>query len=264
MSVNPYLLASHPLAYETTGIELPSSPVVNVTNDNMDMSYRSVGTDAYFVLECPYPVDTIAMLHTNQRSIDTFRVRAADTVAALTSGAIYDSGTVAAYVGRLDAPYSTKSRILLPAPISARYWRFDFASPGHPDGQVIVSRVLLGERFEIAINDAGGGINYGWEKQVIDDSPITSGPNYEDVLEYVSRPGVKASFGTMDEATFNDLDVFMMRVGTKKPVLFSPEPDNLETDQHWTVYGRIKNIYKGQNAYHQLWESDIEIAGLRA
>ena len=64
--------------------------------------------------------------------------------------------------------------------------------------------------------------------------------------------------------TFNRFDAFMMTVGRSKAVLFAPEPDNLETAQHWTVYGRVKVDWKGQNPYHNWWDTDMQIAGLRA
>ena len=255
----PFLLASHPLKVNEASLELASSPAVNLTNDNMDMAWRSFNLNApYVVLECLGAVDTIGILHTNQRATDSVRIRAANSVAELLSAPVWDSGELAAYVGALRAPYTAKTLVGVPG-VSATYWRFDFTSPAHPSGQVEVSRIVMGERFEI-----GSGIDYEWTKGVVDDSVLTTGPNYEDVLEYTSRPKVKATFGGMEEAAFNELDAFMMRVGTKQPVLFAPEPDNLDSCQQWTVYGRLKVLFEGMNLFHNLWSSDIEVAGLRS
>lgn len=255
----PFLLASHPLRVAEASLELASSPAINLTNDNMDMSWRSFNLNApYVVLECQGVVDTVAILHSNQRATDQVRVRAADSVAELLSAPVWDSGQLPAYLGTLRAPYTAKTLIDAPN-VTARYWRFDFAAPGHPDNAVLVSRIVLGERFTI-----GSGIDYEWTKGLVDDSILTAGPNYEDVQEYTSRPKVKATLGGMDEATANELDAFMMRVGTKTPVVFAPEPDNLDSVQQWTVYGRVKVLFEGMNLYHNLWDSDIEVHGLKA
>lgn len=256
----PFLLASRSLRVSDASLELASSPPENLTNDNMDMAWRSFNLNApYVVLECSGVVDTIGILHTNQRAAtDTYRIRAANTPAELLSAPVWDSGEQPAYVGALREPYTAKALVDVPN-VSATYWRFDFNSPAHPAGQVEVSRIVMGQRFEIE-----SGIDYEWTKGVIDDSQLFPGPNFEDVIEYTSRPKVKASFGQMSEALFNELDAFMMRVGTKVPVLFAPEPDNLDSCQQWTVYGRVKVLFEGMNLYHNLWESDIEVAGLRA
>lgn len=255
----PFLLASRPLRVSGASLELASSPAVNLTNDNMDMAWRSFNLNApYVVLESSGLVDTIGVLHSNQRATDTVRIRAANSVNELLTAPVWDSGELAAYVGALREPYTAKTLVDVPS-VSATYWRFDFTCPGHPAGQVEVSRIVMGERFVIS-----SGIDYEWSKGVVDESTLLSGPNYEDVIEYTSRPKVKASFGSMSEALFNQLDAFMMRVGTKTPVLFAPEPDNLDSVQQWTVYGRVKVLFEGMNLFHNLWESDIEVVGLKA
>ncbi len=255
----PFLLASRPVRVSEASLELASSPAENLTNDNMDMAWRSFNLNApYVVLETSGAVDTIGILHTNQRAGDTVRIRAANSPADALTAPVWDSGELPAYVGALREPYTAKTLIDVPS-VSATYWRFDFRSPEHPSGQVEVSRIVMGERFVI-----DSGIDYEWSKGVVDDSTLLAGPNYEDVIEYASRPKVKASFGGMSEALFNQLDAFMMRVGTKVPVLFAPEPDNLDAAQQWTVYGRVKVLFEGMNMFHNLWDSDIEIAGLKA
>ncbi|MGU3389174.1 hypothetical protein [Sphingomonas sp. M1A8_2b] len=260
MIAEPFLLTSNPLFYESTGVQLASSPVENLTNDNMDMEWGSLGlNDVYFVLRNVGAVDTVALLFSNLRPGDTLRVRAANSVSALLSAPLWDSGAIPAVVGTLVAPYTAKTLIDVPKGTQATYWRFDFSAPSNPDGQVKASRVVMGERLVI-----GSGIDYEWSKSVIDDSPVTTAPNYEDVQEFPSRPSVQATFGQMNEQNFNTLDAFMMRVGVKRPVLFAPEPDNLDSVQSWTVYGRMKVAYKGVNLYHNLWESDLEVAGLKA
>lgn len=257
---NPFFLMSAPIAFETTSFDIPASPGVNLTNDNMDMEWRSVGlTDIYVVMRCAAAVNTIAILHSNQRASDTVRIRAAATVAALLTSPVYDSGLVPAHEGNRFAPYTTKTMIDLGQSVQSLFWRVDFVSPGHPDGQVRAARIVMGERVEVP-----SGIDFNWEKGQLDDSIITNGPNYEDVQEYAPRPFVKATLGNMDEATFNRFDAFMMTVGKSKPVLFAPEPDNLDTAQHWTLYGRLKVDWKGQNPYHNWWDTEIQIAGLRA
>ncbi|NWK96711.1 hypothetical protein DM806_13780 [Sphingobium lactosutens] len=258
---NPFFLMSAPVAFETTSFEIPASPGVNLTNDNMDMDWRSQGLNGiYVVLRCTAPVDTIAVLHSNLRASDTIRVRAG---ASVSNGEIvspvYDSGAVAAYEGNLFAPYTPKSMIDLGQTVQTVFWRLDFVSPGNPDGQVRAARILMGERFEVS-----SGIDYNWKKGQIDDSVLTSGPNYEDVQEFAARPTVKAKLGNMDEATFNRFDAFMMAVGKSKPVLFAPEPDNPDTVQHWTVYGRFKVDWSGENLYHNWWETEIQVDGLRS
>lgn len=255
----PFLLASRPLRVVEASLELASSPAANLTNDNMDMAWRSFNLNApYVVLECSGAVDTIGILHTNQRATDTVRIRAANSPAEALSTPVWDSGELPAYAGALREPYTAKTLVDVPS-VSATYWRFDFTCPGHPADQVEVSRIVLGERLVI-----GSGIDYEWTKGLVDDSTILTGPNYEDVIEYTSRPKVKATMGGMEEAMFNELDAFMMRVGTKTPVLFAPEPSNPDSYQQWTVYGRVKVLFDGMNLYHNLWESDIEVVGLKA
>lgn len=258
MIKQPFLLAAEPITFETTDFEIPATPGRNLTVDNMDLEYRSTGDTSYFILGCSAPVDTIAVLFTNQRDTDSVRVRAGATWDGTVSDPVYDSGILPAFQGTKFAPYTTKTIIDLGQTVQAPFWRFDFSSPGHPDGQVKIARIVMGKRFEIPT-----GINYGWEKLMYDDSQITTAPNYEDVQEYPSRPGIKATFGQLDEASFNELDAFKMRVGYKKPVLFAPEPDNLATAQHWTVYGRMKSS-KWQNPYNNWWDVDIEVSGLRS
>lgn len=254
-----FLLTASPMSFETTNFELAAAPGANLTNDNMDMEWRSVGLDdIYVVMRCSSVVDTIALLHTNQRASDTIRVRAGASVADTLASPIYDSGIIPAFEGTKSEPYTTKTIIDLGQSVQAPFWRFEFFSPGHPDGQVKAARIVMGKRFEIPT-----GINYGWEKLLYDDSIITTGPNYEDVQEYPSRPGVKATLGQLDEDSFNRLDAFMMSTGFKRPVLFAPEPDNPDTAQHWTVYGRMKDS-KWQNPYHNWWEVDLTVSGLRA
>lgn len=256
----PFLMTSNPLAYEATGVQLASSPVENLTNDNMDMAWASLGlNDVFFVLRNVGAVDTVAVLHSNLRPGDTLRVRAGNSVTGVLAAPTWDSGWLPAVVGTLSAPYTAKTLIDVPAGTNAAYWRFDFISPSNPAGQITASRVVMGERLVI-----GSGIDYEWSKSVIDDSISSTAPNYEDVQEFPSRPAVQATFGQMNEQDFNKLDAFMMRVGIKKPVLFAPEPDNLDSVQSWTVYGRMKVAYKGVNLYHNLWESDVEVAGLKA
>ncbi|MBS47388.1 hypothetical protein [Sphingobium lactosutens] len=260
MIENPFFLASAPLSFETTSFEIPASPGANLANDNMDMAWRSIGLDGiYVVMRCSAPVDTVAILHSNLRASDTVRIRAATTVDGTLSAPVYDSGPVPAFEGQKLAPYTTKTMVDLGQTLQSLFWRFDFTSPGNPAGQIEAARIIMGERIEVP-----SGIDFNWEKGQVDDSILTSGPNYEDVQEYAARPTVKATLGAMDEATFNRFDAFMMTVGRSKAVLFAPEPDNLETAQHWTVYGRVKVDWKGQNPYHNWWDTDMQIAGLRA
>jgi hypothetical protein len=258
MIEQPFLLAAAPLTFQTTDFEVAATPGRFLTTDNMDMEWRSIGLTPYVVMGCSEPVDTIAVLHSNLRTTDTVRVRAGATWDETVSNPVYDSGLVPAFQGTKFDPYTTKTIIDLRLTVTAPFWRFDFSAPNHPDLQVKAARIVMGERLEIPT-----GINYGWEKYIQDDSPITTGPNYEDVQEYPSRPGIKATLGGLPEDAFNSLDAFLMRVGFKKPVLFAPEPDNDATAQHWTVYGRMK-ASKWQNPFHNWWDVDVEVTGLRS
>jgi len=127
----------------SAGSQIGTLPATNVQHPHLSKKWHTAaGVDTSHVLAdllAEKAIDVLAVLGTNLTSSATMRLRADNADATAQTGAIYDSGNIAAgVVDNYPAFYH-----LLPVQKTARYWRLDIADAVVPDN-LQIGRIFLG------------------------------------------------------------------------------------------------------------------------
>lgn len=135
-----------------------TAPATNMLNNEPGIVFRSSNLSNVFVqFATSGPFDVVALVGTNLRGADTFRIRAANTEAALTSAPPLDLS-----VGLASGNGKKAGSLLfyqLPSVVSYQYVRIDFTSTNSA-GFVEVSRLVIGQCTDAAGIDTGAEISY--------------------------------------------------------------------------------------------------------
>ncbi|WP_242152591.1 hypothetical protein [Sphingomonas sp. BAUL-RG-20F-R05-02] len=179
------------------------------------MVWRSANlTTVYLTVLVPAGWDTVALVENNMRSSDTWRIRAASTEAATTSGPTYDSGTLSAWSGAAPANRAM-SLVALPTARTETYVRIDITSTGNPDGFVQAQRLVIGKRLENV------GADLGVERSYEDTSNVEDGPGYMQIDRFNVRTQWKFTISDIKEADWEgNWAPFLKRVGVSRSFLF--------------------------------------------
>src|SRR5689334_18982210 len=96
-------------------------------------------TQAFFVVDllASYSINLIWLGYTNATSSATWRIRATNTLANITSSPSYDSGSLPVWVSSAAGTWAKKhgTKWLGASPQNYRYWRIDISDTSNQDGQ---------------------------------------------------------------------------------------------------------------------------------
>lgn len=242
-----------PLAikYETSST-LSEAPPKNLENDEPGMVWRSVGTSGYVVFKLPSsPFDTIALVGSNQRATDSWRVRMGATLAELNGVTPFDE-TYAAWSG-VPPIGDAISFALLDDPVTYQYIRIDFNSPGHPDGHIEVCRLVVGMRV---MNE---GIDIGHEEVFDDRSSISEGTGFTTIERYNVRQQHKISISHIRELDYyTHWRPFLAAVGQSKFFLYMERTDD-PYQQQKTFYVRNSTSPKRLNLSYDQQQLELGV-----
>lgn len=193
------------LTPSTTGTATSAS---NMLHDEKALVWRSTGVTAYLNLEQSGAWDTIALVGTNLRATDTIRVRAAATLAAVTSAPLVDR-SIAAFSGVAKAS-GGMVLLRLTAPVSHAFIRIDITSTGNPAGYIQVSNLILGSAVE------WDGIDQGAERTF-----DNQGSSY--LRKYPTKPTWKMTLSGMTQTAWYDVwEDFSLKATERGGFLFVP------------------------------------------
>lgn len=245
----------------------------SASNTNIDvagMVYRTA-TNCYVIIDLGgnYQYDTLALIGTNLRPVDTVRVQTGGT----NSGTGGWAGTqVQAYTG-YRPPLSSSTTIVRFATRNERFVRIDIsagqlddgaATPtvtrgNHPDGYVQIQRIVVGK----AISTLGieTDADFGFE----DSSTIMKGPGYRFVQDGDVLPSIKFATSWITDLSWRTEWVpFFQQVGNKRAVLMVIEESTPETWQTDVFFGPIvtRGSMKAQHHNAKRFEGTIETLSL--
>jgi len=161
------------------------------------------------------PFDSIAVIGSTLRSLDTIRVRIG-SVADMSSGVMLDQ-TVRAWTGA--APIDKAiSYIPLSLTYTAAFVRLDIVTSAET---VEASRIIIGKRIEV------DGVDQGAEFTYQSGDAVTDGNGWTSVQDYRSRISWKANAGNVRRASYcADWAPFLARAGKHMGFLFIPQTES--------------------------------------
>lgn len=224
------------------GSENPDIPARNLLREQPTDIWESTGlADLWVEVDRGETAEwnTVALLFTNATSAATWRVRAADTQAGLTSGPDYDSGSVQLWApGASDAWPRRHSFLWAPAGVARRWLRVDVTDGSNPDG-VFRAGVLFVAKLWQPSRNMQHPVTLGH----IDPSPLSraqGGPLMADARAPYLSTEVTLDF--LSEAEMLD-NAFQLRrlAGSHEPVLTALNPDEDTRLHQQLVYGLITN-----------------------
>ena len=241
-----------------------SQEVENLLLDQPTDSWQTTGVAAESIvgdLGAVAPVDCAALLAGNFRSDTTIRFRGADTEANLTAAPAVDTTVAAAWAAGDPEDYAVGTRNwikVLSATFNIRWFRFDLADSGHPDGYFRFGRLGVGaltrtkdmlpsalpvhQEPEDRVRTSGGGIHF----RAVGGRPVL-GP-----LTYLRT-----------EAQLAELRRLIRLNGSSRPVLYvcdvEREGDEMQED---SIYGLLGEVSSLPIPHRGLRELRLQVQGL--
>lgn len=244
----------------TASHAVAAGPISNVQRMQPTDTWESQNLTPFVVvyLGAVTSFNLIAVLFTNARQTDTWRIRTANTEANLTAAPTYDSAAVTF------SPWNTRASRRHGFKFNAAGWsnswiRIDFDSTGNPNGVFNVGRLYVANAYQPVRN-----YGYGNALGFIDTSPRdrTSGgntiPNPQGII-----PTHEFEIGYTDENEFfaNTYAIQMLRGGSRD-LLVIMDPDDTVNGHHKIGYGLLNPTSRTVNPTYRLWAQRYEIEGL--
>jgi len=262
MSTNATICAPLPFTITDVGNEAPVGPATNLANDKLGRVWKTAGSsDRYVIVDlgAATVINTVALLATNAASDDTFRVRGANTVPAL-SGAI-PGPLVFDQTRNLPASPEGLRRLhrqgllLLAGSVSVRYVRIDITSAA---SDFSAGRLVIGNHMAAEDN-----VDYGWEMGVADLGRTESMPlgvDDDEIAAKVLAFSWKWSWLTEAEARGQMLDL-LAYAGITRPVLMVMNPE--AADLHNVIaYGKISEGAPMRNYATDLYDVSFKMRSM--
>lgn len=224
-----------------SGTQNALAPVSNLNSDIFSLVWQSAATVVSGTIivnlgsaNAAAGYDTVALIGTNFRAGDAWRVRCASTN-ALTGG--YDSGTISTFSGTLPAGSTSKCILKLPSTQTYQFVGIDFTTTGNPAGFAQAQRLVVGRSLSLA---NGAGVDLGHQITFMDQSVAYTGPNWSTFDAYNVLAQMKLSVSLIGDSDWRtDWYGFLQSVGKNKAFLVIPDDTQPANWQAEAVFGRI-------------------------
>lgn len=237
-----------------------AGPVVNLQRMQPTDLWESTSLTPYLEIDlgAVSNFNLIALLFTNARQVDTWRVRVADTQADLIADPVFDSGIVPF------SPWDTNSParhgfIWRYTGFVNRWLRIDIDSGGNPDGRFVAGRLYVSNAYRPSRNYIhGNAIGF------LDTSPRDRSSAGNTV---VNRQGViplaEFELALTDEKEYyeNTRRIQQLRAGSRD-VLVMLDPEDPQFAHDKIYYGLLSTTLRVTNPAYRLFSQRYEIEGL--
>lgn len=224
----------HPLNLTFTGSQsAANAPASNLNVDYPNMVWKSTSTTGAFLafqLDAALEWDFIGLVGSGLFAADTIRIRAASTLANVTTAPGYDvtfnvTGTAN---GDFNLAYHTPAAVR-----TLRYFRLDFTLAGNPYPFVQAQRLVVGKRVEADGIDIGADFNFE------DTSRVSDYRGIQLVDPFDAKQSWKFSVSNVKVPDYNVKWRSFLKTARGKAVLFIPDTESNGHNQE-SVFGRIQ------------------------
>lgn len=258
-------------------------PLTNLQDRLLSRLARSTNLDTastqfLLSLTSTRTISVLALCRHNLSGAATWRIRAYSD-AGLTD-LLYDSGTVnvwEALYGQdqlewhndnfwsgqildedLEGHYWNAIHVL-PAPVSARYWKLELSDPTNYDGYVQAGRLFLSEAWVPAYNMSyGANIGYTSRTEV---EEAWDGSEYFDIKAPYRVVQFSLEYLQHEEAMTRALDI--QRVANiHNEVLFVWDPEDVQQLIRRSFLGRLRELSPIEQPYHNAYQTSFVIKEL--
>jgi hypothetical protein len=207
----------------------------------------------------PPLISCMALLYTNLRSSRSIRARASNSGVIGAADATPFDVSIAPANGLNSAARDdwTDYIHLLGAAVQYRYWRFDIADAGHPDGALSVGRLVMDRDFE-TMHDYGADMvadDYGIAADAPDGRLIT-GPT-------LLAKRIDFSVSLLPVADMASRWQRVLACGRTTPLLLVQDPDVSSDRQDKIIYGVFRQRPSVPRVYNGFYAGRFELRGLR-
>lgn len=223
----------------TGGNSPTETPVGELLTDQPGDVWQSDDLDdLYLVMDLgsAQDVNTVALLFTNATSSATWRIRAADSEANLTSAPGYDSTAVPLWTSTGIDDNRPHAFIYFPTPKSYRWWRIDIADASNPAGKFQAGRLILSKALAPARN-----VSYGWGRGLVHSGGAErtrDGALYARTGAVYPTTRFRLNFLSQAEAEGSLYGQLARAIGSE-PVLFAQDPETADYRMTRLAYGLL-------------------------
>lgn len=242
-----------------TGTAVTAGSLANLVSNRVGLVARwssAAGTKTINIdLGSAKTVGVVAALWSNLRSTDKVRIKAGTSSGGSQT---YDSGEIGAWYSTVKKTSAgTKSMLVLPSPISARYWTIELIvkTSALPEGYTELSRIFLGERIEFSVD-------YTTIDMLDDDRGGVDRSDYGEDIEDVRRVsfGWRPRWRYGSQAEMLSAHRLLVMRGSTKPILFCPMTADIAADaQDLIAFGKLRSPARTASAVYDIWEMSFEI-----
>jgi len=248
------------------GSQAGSMPAHNLLSMQPGEPWAAIDlSNAWFTLNMPAApeIDFVALIAHTATAAATWRIRAADSEAALTAAPLFDSTEISMWPPGGRPPgytYLPSVLNLISAPEARAWWRVDILDPGNPAGFVSVGRLYAAKLFRPGKNfafGASGGLN--------DPSPrerSLGGNLYTDPRPQTREETV--TFAWLTETELRDgIEEIRRQRGTSRDLLLIPNLDDTARLHQTMIYGLLTDPRQRIHRGHQIFEQTLKLEELR-
>jgi hypothetical protein len=251
-----------------------SLTIDNLKTMSLREVYRAASASAVTItvdLGAAKAINLFSLIGHSGSSRSYARVRAATSLANLTSSPGYDTGNVPfrSHQSGYDATWASgvsdeeagamDKNIFLRyfSTQTFRYWQVDISDPN--SSYLDIGRIYVSKAWQPAVN-----MNYGFGDGWIDPSRksrTVSGQIVPIERKKYRIAELTLSFGTKTEMYSNAFEIERLR-GRTRDVLFTPDPDETTDLQRRTIYGTLENLQPIINSNYGIFEKTLRIEEL--
>lgn len=195
--------------------------------------------------------------YTNVTSSATWRIRATDTLANLTSSPSYDSGTVSMLVGTASTwtrPHALKW--FGASPKTFRYWRIDIVDTTNPAGVLSIGRLYMSRGFQPS-RSVKYGVNVGYVETARRTASL-GGNVFPRISARHQTADITLEYLTQTEMLGSIAPIQRQR-GVSQDILICLDPDEPTYIMDCTVYGLLKDAAQYSNVTFKKYNISLSI-----
>jgi hypothetical protein len=203
--------------------------------------------------------NVVALLFTNATVDATWRIRSANTLGALTSGPIYDSGAVAFWMHAEMATWVRRHGLHRPPTLqSSQYLQIDWSDTGNPDDVLRAGNVIVGN-FKSLPRAQSVGRKFGFT----DASKLTKtvdGRTRPTIVE--PAPVQQFTVALLTKADLYACAYELQRLrGASRTVLILVQPDGTDHAHQGLVYGPLEPGPIAEEQWFDQYEATFHVEG---
>lgn len=182
----------------------------------------------------------VALMYTNLTSAATWRIRIADSEAALTTTPTHDSTVISFWpTANLTDWDRVSGYYVLPSALSGQWLRIDLVDGANLDGYMQAGRLYISKPWQPIVN-----IAYGWKLGYEDDSKHNLSKGGQTIITALGKRRVLEF--TLDYQSESDMYDGAFSIersrGMSKDILVIPDYSNTDRIHDWSVYGLMSNL----------------------